>query len=95
MSAEQQDPTYERSGLALWRDTGRHVVVVPTGADGEVQVLGGGGAAIWRHLAEPCRAEDLQRRFAEQGQAPDVDLLTEHLEELCELRVLIARRTTS
>jgi hypothetical protein len=80
---------YRRAPDALWRDTGRHVLVaVPHRT--EVQVLGGGGAAIWRHLARAASAGELADRFADQGNGPTVEALVEHLRVLQGLDVLVA-----
>ncbi|QNN52168.1 hypothetical protein [Nocardioides mesophilus] len=41
---------YRRADGVLWRDTGRHVVLLPRGEDRVPLVLGGGTAELWRLL---------------------------------------------
>lgn len=55
---------YRRASNALWRDTGRRVVVLPSRPSGDVQLLEGGHALVWRALDTPGSALELRDRLA-------------------------------
>ena len=63
MSTLATERLFVRAPGSLWRDTGMHVLVIPPGAGSEVTVLGGGGAAVWRLLAEPVGLRELRERL--------------------------------
>lgn len=64
------DRRYARAHAALWRDTGRHVVVLGPRQDAEVVVLGGGSALLWRLLDQPLELEEINRRVGLLGAGP-------------------------
>ncbi len=76
---------YARAGHLLWRDTGRHVLVLVPNAVGEVLSVGGGGAAVWRLLDHPRNLKELRDSFVGVSDTvPDVDSLADCLEQLAE-----------
>jgi hypothetical protein len=62
---------YARAHETLWRDTGLHVVALGPHDDGEVTVLGGGSALLWRLLDEPLGLDEISQRLRSTGAAPD------------------------
>ncbi len=81
---------YARAHEALWRDTGLHVVALGPHDDGEVTVLGGGSALLWRVLDEPLGLDEISQRLQSTGAAPDdLDEVAECLDDLVE-RGLVA-----
>ncbi len=83
---------FSRSSDLLWRDTGRHVLVLPPDVDGQVLVLGGGGAAVWRLLEEPRTLQELTEHFtnaSKSGQpVPDLAAVATCVDELAACGVL-------
>lgn len=79
---------YARVGAPLWRDTGRHVLVLPSAQTGDVTVLGGGGAALWRLLDRPLDSAQLRARFSDSGVAPTAEELDACLTQLTALGLI-------
>lgn len=83
---------YGRADELLWHDTGRHVLVLPTGTEGQVSVLGGGSAALWRLLERPRSVRELMAHFTVDGAEPlDMAELVDCLYHLAARGVLDAR----
>ncbi|HET7325921.1 MAG TPA: PqqD family protein [Nocardioidaceae bacterium] len=61
---------FARAAGVLWRDTGAHVVALPTAGSGDVIVLGGGSAQIWRLLRRPRSLAQLVDAFVDEAGAP-------------------------
>jgi hypothetical protein len=55
---------FRRRSCLLWRDTGVHVLVLPPRCRGQVVVLGGGSAAVWRLLDNPHDVAELSTMLA-------------------------------
>lgn len=83
---------FGRSSRLLWRDTGRHVLVLTPEVDGQVFVLGGGGAAVWRLLERPRTLQELTDHFASASDsaqpAPDLAAVAGCVDELAACGVL-------
>lgn len=75
--------TVTRADGMLWRDTGRHVVTMLPHSEGQVRVLGGGSAAVWRLLEEPLTVGEIVDRLAEAGPPPALEVVAEHVQQLC------------
>lgn len=54
---------YRRRAEVLWRDTGAHVIALPLHESGDVLVLGGGSAELWRRLDRPSTLPELMDMF--------------------------------
>ena len=71
MSLATAEGQFTRQSGALWRDTGRHVLALPSAERAVVVVLGGGGAVLWRLLEEPLRLTEVMSRLqTSEGAAP-------------------------
>lgn len=67
------DTTFIRSRSVTWRDTGVHVLALPTAASpATVMQLSGLGAAIWRVLDGPHSLDEIRDRIAIPGNATAV-----------------------
>lgn len=78
-----------RATGALWRDTGRHVLVLPQQNRADVVALGGGGAALWRILSEPLDAHQIAERLADLApDEPDSQAVSTCLDDLVSRKVL-------
>ena len=80
---------YVRVAAVLWRDTGLHVLVLPSGTSHEVVVLGGGSAVLWRLLADPVDAAAITHRLEQaSGEEADSGAVTACLEDLADRGVV-------
>ena len=61
--------TYRRAAGVLWRDTGRHVLVLRAEGSDSPVVLGGGHAQLWRMVGGGRSVSELAAQFARS--APD------------------------
>lgn len=91
MTALSSEIRYSRAHALMWRDTGVHVLVLPrTVRNGEVKVLGGGAALVWRLLD---RSLDLAEVVATCGSvlehAPSVDDISACLADLVSQGLLV------
>lgn len=65
---------FTRSSTVAWRDTGIHVLALPTRPrTGSVVLLTGIGATIWRLLDQPRTAADIRTRMAGTDDPTSVD----------------------
>ncbi len=90
-----QTQAYQRAPQLLWRDTGSMVLVLPAHGHGDVMVLGGGSAVLWRMLATRRSLDDLMDAFADTPEPPTADQLVGALGELLALGVLAADARSS
>lgn len=65
----QPQRTFSRAEGVLWRDAGSHIVALP-GTGGDVVVVGGSGAQLWRLLQRPQSLDDLVNAFVDESGAP-------------------------
>lgn len=74
---------FVRAPGVLWRDTGLHVLVMPRHQVGDVVVLGGGNAVLWRLLAEPLDLAGVTEHLAAiSAHTPDHDTVESCVEDL-------------
>lgn len=59
MTTTQTEVAYSRCEHVVWRDTGLSILTLSVIHGGEVLVLGGGNATIWRLMSRPCTLADL------------------------------------
>jgi hypothetical protein len=65
---------YVRSDRVAWRDTGVHVLALPTRSGPRtVLQLSGLGAEIWRLLDRPRTLEELREHLPEPDATPSMD----------------------
>ncbi len=80
---------FVRTAGLLWRDTGRHVLVLGHDEARDVTVLGGGGATLWRLLDRPRSLDELEQRLAGAPGQPHLRTdLAACLEDLAERGLL-------
>jgi hypothetical protein len=63
---------YLRTESALWRDTGRHVLVLNAAQEGGLIVLAGQEAALWRLLAQRLSTPEILSSLVE-GEETELD----------------------
>lgn len=81
---------YRRTTSVLWRDTGRQVVALDGRSGARVQVIGGGGALLWRFLEQPATLMDILDAFTSVGAtAPPPDEIVGCLGELAACGLLL------
>jgi len=77
------DQLFARRVGTLWRDTGLHVLALPTNDPAEVVVLGGGSAVLWRMLQEPLDLPAVMSRLRTfAGETPEASEVRECLDDL-------------
>ncbi len=85
MTVIVEELRYARVSRLLWRDTGRHVLVLMPRAGGQVLSIGGGGAAVWRLLDRPRNLRELHQSFVDAADTPpDLSSLATCLDQLSE-----------
>lgn len=80
--------SYQRTDDTLSRDIGLHVLLLAATGPGQVHVLSGGSATLWRLLEQRRSISDLRVAFDDSEGRPSSTQLREALDELVALGVV-------